>query len=112
MGAQQVLRTAACAVLIASPAVAGSAWKGTSPKLHERVAVIDIDATLMARYPEMDAALGRELFELDIQPEVADAAVYIDFAPESSTHVVIAAGEHSIAAGKGARRGYVAGPAV
>src|SRR3569623_1245067 len=235
MGAQQVLRAAACAVLIASPAVAGSAWKGTSPKLHERVAVIDlgpsdeqahkqileaaveaglapildagidealsgvavdrdglahaaamadaehafgalkcsdavkaariaiglaaqrqaaglpvpelthalayvllcadkagdanqarltatrlralggstdIDATLMARYPEMDAAMGRELFELDIQPEVADAAVYIDFAPASSTHVVIAAGEHIIAAGKGARRGYVAGPAV
>ena len=42
MGAQQVLRTVACAVLIVSPALAGGGWKATAPKLHERVAVIDL----------------------------------------------------------------------
>src|SRR3569623_49729 len=41
MGAQQVLRTAACALLIASPAVAGDGWR-TGPKLHEPVAIIDL----------------------------------------------------------------------
>ncbi|MBV8757410.1 MAG: hypothetical protein JO257_09055 [Deltaproteobacteria bacterium] len=72
----------------------------------------DIDATLMARYPEMDTTAGREMFELEIQPALADATVFIDFAPASGTHVVIEAGEHVIAAAKGTRRGYVAGPAV
>lgn len=72
----------------------------------------DIDASLLARYPEMDAAIGRELFDLDIQPEVPGATIYIDFQPAAASHVVIAAGEHVIAAAKGTRRGYVAGPAV
>ena len=72
----------------------------------------DIDATLLARYPEMDAAIGREVFELDIQPEVAGATVFIYFQPAAAGKVVIAAGEHVIAAAKGTRRGYVAGPAV
>ena len=42
MGAQQVLRTAACALLIASPALAGDGWRGIAPRLHEPVAVIDL----------------------------------------------------------------------
>jgi len=222
MGAQQVLRTAACALLIASPAVAGDGWKAAAPKLHEPVAVIDlgpddqthviagalvdagldpvlavdrdgleltaamqdaehafgrlkcgdavkaarvaiglaaqrqaagipvpelthawaylllcadkngdangatlaanrlralggsgdIDASLLARYPDIDAVSNREVVELDVAPEVPGATVYVDFAPAAGTHLVLPAGEHVIAAASGARRGYVAGPAV
>jgi hypothetical protein len=233
MGAQQVLRTVACAVLIASPALAGGGWKATAPKLHERVAVIDlgpddqrravmaalvdtgldvamgdgvedalagiatdrdglllaaamqdaehsfgalkckdaviaartaiglaaqrqaaglpvpelthawayvllcadkngdtnaatlaanrlralggssdIDAQLLARYPDIDAISNREIVELDVQPEVAGATIYVDFAPAAGTHLTLPAGEHVIAAASGTRRGYVAGPAV
>jgi hypothetical protein len=227
MGPQQVLRTAACALLIAgsSPvsALAGSGWKGTGPKLHEPVAVVDlgpgaewarvqaaaadggldpvlvgidrdaialdgamhdaehafgalkcgdavkaaklaiglaaerqaaglavpelthawaylllcadkngdtnsatlaatrlralggstdIDASLLARYPDIDAVAGREVVEVEVVPEVAGATVYVDFQPATGTHLVLPAGEHVIAAASGARRGYVAGPAV
>jgi hypothetical protein len=236
MGAQQVLRTVACAVLIASPALAGGGWKATAPKLHERVAVIDlgpaddgaqrrvvmaalvdagldvamgdgiddalagvatdrdglllaaamrdaehsfgalkcndavksartaiglaaqrqaaglavpelthawaymllcadkngdtngatlaaarlralggspdIDAQLLARYPDIDAVSNREVVEIDVQPEVAGATIYVDFAPATGTHLTLPAGEHVIAAAQGARRGYVAGPAI
>jgi hypothetical protein len=236
MGAQQVLRTVACAVLIVSPALAGGGWKTTGPKLHERVAVIDlgpeddgaarravseaainagldvvmgdgvedalagiatdrdglllaaalqdaghafgmlrcddavkaartavglaaqrqaaglpvpelthawaylllcadkngdtndatlaasrlralggspdIDAQLLARYPDIDAVSNREVVEVDVQPEIAGATIYVDFAPATGTHLILPAGEHVIAAASGSRRGYVAGPAV
>jgi hypothetical protein len=236
MGAQQVLRTVACAVLIASPALAGSGWKVTAPRLHERVAVIDlgppgdgaerravmtaaieagldvvmgdgvedalagiatdrdglllaaamqdaehafgtlqcddavkaartaiglaaqrqaaglpvpelthawayvllcadkigdtngatlaasrlrtlggspdIDAQLLARYPDIDAVSNREVVELDVHPEVAGATIYVDFAPATGTHLILPAGEHVIAAASKSRRGYVAGKAI
>jgi hypothetical protein len=233
MGAQQVLRTVACAVLIVSPAFAGSGRKATAPRLHERVAVIDlgpgderravseaainagldvvigdgvddalagiatdrdglllaaamqdaehafgtlkcadavkaaktavglaaqrqaagipvpelthawaylllcadkngdtngatlaasrlrtlggspdIDAQLLARYPDIDAVSNREVVEIDVQPEIADATIYVDFAPATGTHLILPAGEHVIAAASGSRRGYVAGPAI
>jgi hypothetical protein len=72
----------------------------------------DIDASLMARYPDIDAVSNREVVEVDVTPEVADATIYVDFHPASGTHLVLPAGEHVIAAASGARRGYVAGPAV
>jgi hypothetical protein len=235
MGAQQVLRTAACALLIAGPAFAGGGWGRTAPRLHEPVAVIDlgppdepahravlqaaldagldpliadglddalsgvavdkdgialaaamqdaehtfgrldckgatraaklaiglaaqrqaaglpvpelthawaylllcadkngdtnaatlaatrlrtlggstdIDATLMARYPDVDALSNREVIDLDVTPEVPNATIYVDFQPASGTHLVLTAGEHVIAAAAGTRRGYIAGPAV
>lgn len=72
----------------------------------------DIDASLLARYPDIDAVSNREVVELDVAPEVPGATVYVDFAPASGTHLVLPAGEHVIAAASGSRRGYVAGPAV
>jgi len=72
----------------------------------------DIDATLMARYPDVDALSNRQIVEVDVAPEVASATIYVDFAPASGTHLVLTAGEHVIAAAAGTRRGYVAGPAV
>lgn len=72
----------------------------------------DIDARLLARYPEIDAVSNREVVEVDVQPEVAGATIYVDFQPAAGTHLVLPAGEHVIAAAAGSRRGYVAGPAV
>jgi len=235
MGAQQVLRTAACALLIAQPALAGGGWKASAPRLHEPVAVIDlgppddaahrtvmqaavdagldpligdgiddalagvaadrdglllaaamqdaehsfgrldckgavkaartaiglaaqrqaaglpvpelthawayvllcadkngdanaatlaatrlralggstdIDATLMARYPDIDALSNRVLIDVDVAPEVPGATIYVDFQPAAGTHLVLPAGEHVIAAASGTRRGHVAGSAV
>lgn len=72
----------------------------------------DIDARLMARYPEIDAVSNRELVDVEVVPEVPGATVYVDFVPARGTHLVLPAGEHVIAAAAGTRRGYVAGPAV
>jgi hypothetical protein len=72
----------------------------------------DIDAQLLARYPDIDAVSNRDVVELDVQPEVAGATLYVDFAPAAGTHLVLPAGEHVIAAASGSRRGYVAGPAI
>jgi hypothetical protein len=73
----------------------------------------DIDAVLLARYPDIDAVSDREVVELDVAPEVAAATIYVDFQPVSGTHLVLPAGEHVIAAAAGrARRGYVAGAAI
>jgi hypothetical protein len=72
----------------------------------------DIDATLMARYPDVDALSNRVIVEVEVTPEVPGATVYVDFARASGAHLVLNAGEHVIAAASGTRRGYVAGPAV
>lgn len=72
----------------------------------------DIDATLMARYPDVDALSNRVVVEVDVAPEAPNATIYVDFAPVTGTHLVLLAGEHVIAAASGTRRGYVAGPAV
>src|SRR5262249_33555058 len=72
----------------------------------------DIDAQLLARYPDIDAVSNREVVEIDVQPEVAGATLYVDFAPVTGTPLLLPAGEHVIAAASGSRRGYVAGPAI
>ena len=72
----------------------------------------DIDASLLARYPDIDAVSNREVVEVDVAPEVAGATIFVDFAPATGTHLVLPAGEHVIAAASVTRRGYVAGPAV
>jgi hypothetical protein len=72
----------------------------------------DIDATLMMRYPDVDALSNREVIDVDVTPEVPNATIYVDFQRASGTHLVLTAGEHVIAAAAGSRRGYIAGPAV
>lgn len=74
----------------------------------------DVPAAVWAKYPEIDAVAGRELVEIDVDTDVAGAAVWIDFQPvgASPVHAVLPAGEHVIAAASGSRRGWAAGTAV
>lgn len=74
----------------------------------------DVDAQLLARYPEVDALSNRDTLEISINAEVAGADVYIDFkkAGTAPLEVVLATGPHVIAAGSGTKRGVVAGTVV
>jgi hypothetical protein len=67
-----------------------------------------------AKYPAVDAIADVELVELDIEADVAGAAIWIDFqrAGVSPLHVVLPAGDHVIAAAAGGKRGWAAGTAV
>jgi hypothetical protein len=71
----------------------------------------DIPAAMWAKYPAVDAIAGRELIDLDVDADEPGAAIWIDFRPVGSSpvHVVVAAGEHVIAAAAGTRRGWAAG---
>jgi hypothetical protein len=72
------------------------------------------DDALLARYPEVDAVIDRELVTIDVVAEVAGADVWIDHrrAGTSPLHVALPAGRHLVAAGKGDRRGVVTGTVV
>jgi hypothetical protein len=74
----------------------------------------DVPANLLAKYPEVDVVADRELVELDIDTDVAGAAIWIDFqkAGVSPLHVMLPAGDHVLAAAAGAKRGWAAGTAV
>src|SRR5947209_16773257 len=65
MGPQQVLRTAACALLIAAPASAGSGWKSAAPKLHEPVLLVDLGPDDQGR------VLADALVEAGLDPVLA-----------------------------------------
>ena len=39
----------------------------------------DVDATLLARYPDSTRSSNREAIEVDDQAEVAGATIYVDF---------------------------------
>jgi hypothetical protein len=74
----------------------------------------DVPAAVWAKYPAIDAIADRELVALDIDTDVAGAAIWIDFqrAGAAPLHVELPAGEHVIAAAAGSRRGSAAGTAV
>ena len=74
----------------------------------------DVDAKIMAKYPEVDTLAGGETVEIDVTSEIAGAALWVDFAPAGATpaHLVLTAGEHVIAAGSGTRRGSISGTPV
>jgi hypothetical protein len=74
----------------------------------------DVPATVLAKYPGVDAVANVELIELDITSDVPGAAIWIDFraAGVSPLHVALSAGEHVIAAAAGGKRGWAAGTAV
>lgn len=74
----------------------------------------DVPAAVWAKYPEVDVVSGRDLVELEIESDVAGAAIWIDFRPAgaSPVHAVLPVGEHVIAAASGSRRGWAAGTAV
>jgi len=74
----------------------------------------DVPAAVWAKYPEIDAVADRELVAVDIDADVAGAAIWVDGRPvgASPIHVVLAAGDHVIAAASGTKRGWAAGTAV
>lgn len=74
----------------------------------------DVDAKLLARYPEVDALSNRDMMELEIKTEVDGADVWIDFkrAGKAPLKVVIATGPHVIAAAAGSRRGAISGTVI
>lgn len=74
----------------------------------------DVDAQLLARYPDVDALSNRETLEIEIKAEVPGADVYVDFvkAGTSPLKLVLATGPHIIAAGSGTRRGVVTGTVI
>lgn len=73
----------------------------------------EIDATLLAKYPVIDALGGGSEVAIDVVAE-AGAVVWIDHVRigEAPVHVVLASGEHVIAAARGDKRGYVTGTPV
>jgi PEGA domain-containing protein len=74
----------------------------------------EVPANVWSKYPAIDAASDVELVELDIDADVAGAAIWIDGARAGASplHVVVPAGDHVIAAAAGTRRGWAAGTAV
>jgi hypothetical protein len=74
----------------------------------------DVDASVLARYPEIDALSNREAIELEIKPDVDGADVFVDFrrVGKGPMKLVVTAGTHWIAAGSGTRRGMLTGTVV
>jgi len=74
----------------------------------------DVDAKVLARYPEVDALSNREVIDLEIKTEVDASDVWIDFkrAGKSPLKIAIATGPHVIAAASGTRRGAVSGTVI
>ena len=71
----------------------------------------DVSADLLAKYPEVDVTLGVDAVEVDVSAEVADAVLWLDFAPigKGPQHLALSPGEHVIAAASSARRGFLVG---
>lgn len=74
----------------------------------------DVDASVLARYPEVDALSNRELVELEIKADVDGADVFVDFkrAGKAPMKMVLTSGAHVIAAASGSRRGTLTGTVV
>jgi hypothetical protein len=74
----------------------------------------DVDASVLARYPEVDALSNREAIEIEITAEVPGAEVWVDFrrAGTAPVKIVLTAGTHVIAAASGPRRGVLTGTVV
>ncbi len=74
----------------------------------------DVDASVLARYPEVDALSNREAFEIEITADVVGAEVWVDFhrAGTAPLKMVLTAGTHVIAAASGTRRGVLTGTIV
>jgi hypothetical protein len=74
----------------------------------------EIDASVLARYPDVDALSNREALEIEILTEVAGAEVWVDFkrVGTSPMKLVVTAGKHVIAAAAGSRRGVLTGTVV
>lgn len=74
----------------------------------------DVDASVLARYPELDALSNREVVELEIVADIPGADVWVDFRRVGTAplKLVLPSGTHVIAAAKGTRRGVLTGTVV
>lgn len=74
----------------------------------------EVDASVLARYPDVDALSNREAIEIEITTEVPGAEVWIDFKRSgiAPMKTVLTAGTHVIAAASGTRRGVLTGTVV
>lgn len=75
---------------------------------------IDVPADVLAKYPELDSVLDRELVPLEITSDVPGAEVWIDFrrAGKAPLTITLPSGDHVIAVAAGSRRGWAAGTAI
>jgi hypothetical protein len=66
---------------------------------------------LLAKYPDVDAALGVDPVDVEIATDVPGSIVWLDFIPlgASPQKLSLAPGEHVIAAASGSRRGFLIG---
>lgn len=83
-------------------------------RLRALDATSSVDAAVLARYPDVDAIVDRDVIAIDVTTPAPGAAVWIDFqrAGVSPLHVDLPAGEHVIAAAKASARGVVTGTVV
>jgi hypothetical protein len=74
----------------------------------------DVDAKLLAKYPDIDALSNRDMMEVEIKAAVDGADVVVDFKPvgKSPVKIVLPTGPHIMAAASGTRRGTVTGTVV
>jgi hypothetical protein len=74
----------------------------------------DVAPDLLAKYPGVDATLGVQPVDIDVDTEVPGSQVFVDFQPAGTAplHLSLAPGEHVIAAANGSRRGSLVGTPV
>jgi hypothetical protein len=74
----------------------------------------EVPASVLAKYPDIDAVSDRDIFEVEITADVPGAALWVDFQPAGTApaKLQLTAGEHVIAAASGTRRGFISGTAV
>ncbi|HEY5926088.1 MAG TPA: hypothetical protein VIV11_30590 [Kofleriaceae bacterium] len=74
----------------------------------------EVDAKLLAKYPDVDALSNRDMMEVEIKADVAGADVFVDFrrAGKSPLKLVLPTGPHIMAAASGNQRGTVTGTVI
>lgn len=74
----------------------------------------DVPADVLAKYPEVDTIVDRELVPLEITADVGNAQIWVDhqLVGTAPVTVMLPVGHHIIAASAGTRRGWASGTAV
>jgi hypothetical protein len=74
----------------------------------------DVPPDVWKKYPDVDAMLGDERIAVEIEADVPDAQVFVDFKPagQAPAKLHLSAGEHLIAVAAGTRRGWARGTAI
>lgn len=74
----------------------------------------EVDAKLLAKYPDVDALSNRDVIEIEIKTDVAGADVFVDFqrVGKAPLKLPLATGPHVIAAASGSKRGVVTGTVI